>query len=74
VLGLRQGVTENAEVCAARLVDLGGRSVDVGRPTLFVLEGAKVLHAAVTRVWGKNAVIQRCQVQAREEHRNRKPA
>jgi hypothetical protein len=27
-----------------------------------VLDGAKALHAAVTRVWGKNAVIQRCQV------------
>lgn len=27
-----------------------------------MLDGAKALHAAVTRVWGKNAVIQRCQV------------
>jgi putative transposase len=62
VLGLRQGATENAEVCAALLEELRERGLDTGRPTLFVLDGAKALHAAVTRVWGKNAVIQRCQV------------
>jgi hypothetical protein len=53
VLGLRQGARENAEVCAALLEDLGGRGLDTGRPMLFVLDGAKALHAAVTRVWGK---------------------
>jgi putative transposase len=62
VLGLRQGATENTEVCAALLEDLRERGLDTGRPTLFVLDGARALHAAVTRVWGKNAVIQRCQV------------
>jgi putative transposase len=62
VLGLRQGATENAQVCAALLEDRRERGLDTGRPTLFVLDGAKALHAAVTRVWGKNAVIQRCQV------------
>src|SRR5262245_37202848 len=62
ILGLRQGATENAEVCAALLEDLRDRGLDTGRPTLFTLDGAKALHAAVTRVWGKNAVIQRCQV------------
>ena len=34
-------------------------------PTLFVLDGAKALSAAVVRVWGKFAVIQRCQVHKR---------
>lgn len=62
VLGLRQGATENADVCAALLEDLRERGLDTSRPTLFVLDGARALHAAVTRVWGKNAVIQRCQV------------
>jgi transposase-like protein len=62
VLGLRQGATENADVCAALLEDLRERGLDTGRPALFVLDGAKALHAAVTRVWGRNAVIQRCQV------------
>jgi len=59
---MRQGATENAQVCAALLEDLRERGLDTGRPTLFVLDGAKALHAAVTRVWGKSAVIQRCQV------------
>jgi transposase-like protein len=59
ILGLRQGATENAQVCAALLEDLRERCLDSGRPTLFVLDGAKALHAAVARVWGKNAVIQR---------------
>jgi len=62
VLGLRQGATENADVCAALLEELRERGLDTGRLTLFVLDGAKALHAAVSRVWGKNAVVQRCQV------------
>jgi transposase-like protein len=62
ILSLRQGATENAAVCVALLEDLRERGLDTGRPTLFVLDGAKALHAAVTRVWGTNAVIQRCQV------------
>jgi transposase-like protein len=65
VLGLRQGATENAEVCAASLEDLVSRGLDAGRPTLFVLDGSKALRAAVARAWGKNAVIQRCQVHKR---------
>jgi putative transposase len=73
VLGLRQGATENAEVCAALLEDLAGRGLDAGRPTLFVLDGSKALHAAVTRVWGTNAVIQRCQVHKRRNVKGHVP-
>jgi transposase-like protein len=62
ILGLRQGATENAEVCTALLEDLGQRGLDTTKPTLLVLDGSKALYAAVKRVWGKNAVIQRCQV------------
>jgi putative transposase len=46
----------------ALLEDLRERGLDTDRSTLFVLDGAKALHAAVTRVWGKNAASQRCQV------------
>jgi Transposase, Mutator family len=46
----------------ALLEDLQARGLDTSRPTLLVLDGAKALHAAATRVWGKNALIQRCQV------------
>jgi transposase-like protein len=49
-------------VCAALLEDLVGRGLDAGRPTLFVLDGSKALHAAVMRAWDKHAVIRRCQV------------
>ncbi len=65
VLGLRQGATENAEVCTALLEDLVGRGLDTAQTTLFVLDGSKALHAAVVRVWGKKAVIQRCQIHKR---------
>lgn len=65
VLGLRQGATENAEVCTALLEELVGRGLGTSRPTLLVLDGSKALHAAVKRLWGKNAVIQRCQVHKR---------
>jgi putative transposase len=62
LLGVRQGATENAAVCTALLEDLCGRGLDTCSPTLLVLDGAKALHAAAKRVWGRNAVIQRCQV------------
>jgi len=62
VLGLRQGATENAQVCKDLLESLRERGVRTDLPTLFVLDGAKALRAAVVSVWGKNAVIQRCQV------------
>lgn len=62
ILGLRQGATENAEVVTSLLEDLRERGLDTSQPTLFVLDGAKALHAAVKRVFGKRAVIQRCQV------------
>jgi transposase-like protein len=62
VLGLRQGATENATVCVALLEDLQARGLDTSQPVLLVLDGARALHAAAKRVWGQNAVIQRCQV------------
>jgi putative transposase len=62
VLGVRQGATENAAVCIALLEDLQARGLDTSRPVLLVLDGAKALHAATKRVWGSNAVIQRCQI------------
>jgi putative transposase len=62
ILGLRQGATENAVVCAALLEDLRERGLYTTRPTLLVLDGSKALHAAAQRIWGQNAVIQRCQV------------
>ena len=62
VLGLRQGETENAEVVTALLSDLHDRGIRTNRPTLFCLDGSKALRAAVLRIFGMNAVIQRCQL------------
>jgi putative transposase len=65
LLGLRQGATENAVVVASLLEELRERGVQTTVPTLFVLDGAKALRAAVQRVFGENAVVQRCQVHKR---------
>jgi putative transposase len=65
LLGLRQGATENAAVVTSLLEELRERGVKTDAPTLFVLDGAKALRAAVVRVWGQQAVIQRCQVHKR---------
>jgi putative transposase len=65
VLGVRQGATENAEVCTSLLEDLCSRGLATDRAILFVLDGSKALHAAVKRTWGANAVIQRCQIHKR---------
>jgi len=65
VLGLRQGATEKAEVVKDLLVDLWSRGVATDQVTLFVLDGAKALRAAVEQVWGEHAVFQRCQVHKR---------
>jgi putative transposase len=62
LLGVRQGATENTAVCTGLLEDLCSRGLDTSSPTLLVLDGAKALHAAAKRVWGANALIQRCQV------------
>lgn len=62
LLGLRQGATENAAVCTSLLEEIRERGVKTDVPTLFVLDGSKALRAAVDRVWGKWAVVQRCQV------------
>jgi len=73
VLGVRQGATENAAVCTALLESLQGRGLDTSQPTLLVLDGSKALHAAVHRVWGPRALIQRCQVHKKRNVREHLP-
>jgi putative transposase len=73
VLGIRQGATENAAVCTALIEDLQERGLDTSQPTLLVLDGSKALHAAVKRVWGRNALIQRCQVHKKRNVREHLP-
>jgi transposase-like protein len=65
ILGLRQGATENAQVVTSLLEELAERGLEVSRPMLFVVDGAKALVAGVKRVFGRQAVIQRCQIHKR---------
>ena len=65
VLGLREGATENAAVTTALLEDLVARGLDPQPGLLVVIDGGKALAAAVTRVFGDRALIQRCQVHKR---------
>lgn len=62
ILGLHQGATENATVVKHLLEDIQQRGVDFDVPRLYVLDGGKGLHAAVRKMAGKCALIQRCQV------------
>jgi len=62
VLGFREGATENAEVCKALMGELCDRGLCRDQPMLFVLDGGKALRKAVVDVWGRYAVIQRCQL------------
>jgi transposase-like protein len=65
ILGLRQGASENAAVCTALLEELRERGLDTSQPILAVIDGSKALAAAVKRVWGEKARIQRCQIHKR---------
>ncbi len=60
-LGVVEGATENATVVTDLLVGLRDRGLDVTRPVLVVIDGAKALASAVTTVFD-HPVIQRCQL------------
>jgi len=60
-LGLVEGATENATVVGDLLAGLRERGLEVTRPILVVIDGAKALRRAVTEVFD-HPVIQRCQL------------
>jgi putative transposase len=60
-LALAEGATENATVVGDLLAGLRDRGLDVARPILVVIDGAKALRRAVTDVFD-HPVIQRCQL------------
>jgi len=55
VLGLREGATENAASCKALLAELIERGLPTERTLLFVIDGGKALHKAVSDVFGERA-------------------
>jgi transposase-like protein len=62
MLGIIEGGSENTIVVKGLLEDLIKRGLDPSRPRLYVLDGGKALHKGVTDIFGKEALIQRCQV------------
>jgi putative transposase len=60
-LALAEGATENTSVVTEVLVGLRDRGLDVTRPILVVIDGAKALRRAVTEVFD-HPVVQRCQL------------
>jgi transposase-like protein len=73
LLGLWQGATENATVCKALLEDLVERGLKQQRRYLFVLDGSKALRAAVDKVFGARAEVQRCQLHKRRNVKDHLP-
>jgi len=66
VLGFVETATENEGVCTAFLRQLVARGLRWEQGLLCVLDGAKGLRAAIRRVFGPAALVQRCQWHKRE--------
>ncbi len=61
-LGLIEGATENAAVVQALIDNLVARGLDPAVPRLFIIDGSKALSKAIRRSFGREALIQRCQI------------
>jgi len=73
VLGLREGATENREVCIGLLEDMARRGLSADKDYLFVLDGSKALRSAVARMYGSDVLVQRCQQHKRRNVREHLP-
>lgn len=60
ILGLESGTTEDEAACRRLLENLIARGLSPETPRLFVLDGGKGLHAAVTHTFGDRAWVQTC--------------
>ncbi len=65
-LGFIETTTENAEAVGGLLQDLIRRDLNFSQGLLCVVDGAKGLRKAIRDVFGKHAVVQRCQWHKRE--------
>lgn len=66
VLGFVETDTENQTVLSAFLRSLLDRGLDTSQGLLVIIDGGKGLRGAVRRVFGKRALVQRCQWHKRE--------
>ncbi len=64
-LGLREGTTENKGVCRALLSNLIERGLNFDDGILVVIDGGKGLRSAINSVFGRLALVQRCQLHKR---------
>ena len=64
-VGLWLGDTENKTVVTALLADLVARELNVEGGVLCVIDGAKALAAGIKKVFGDQAVVQRCTLHKR---------
>lgn len=62
ILGIAEGGSENSVVAKGLLEDLIHRGLDIFRSRLYIIDGGKALHKAITDTFGSIALIQRCQV------------
>jgi transposase-like protein len=74
VLGLREGTTENAAVCAGLLSNLVDRGLDASQGILFVIDGGKGLRKAIRQVFGSLGLVQRCRVHKQRNVTDHLPA
>ena len=61
-LALVEGATENTATVSALLDNLVERGLDPAVSRLFIVDGAKALSKAIRATFGKDSLIQRCQV------------
>lgn len=60
ILGLREGNTENWEICRDLLEALIDRGLDREKPYLFVIDGSKALRKGINKVFADRSAVQRC--------------
>ena len=72
-VGLWLGDTENKTVVTHLLADLVGRGLDTSGGLLVVIDGAKALAAGVHKVFGDQALVQRCTLHKRRNVKDHLP-
>jgi transposase-like protein len=60
ILGIREGTTESSEVVKDLFHNLTDRGLNIKNPILFVTDGAKALKKGILKLFGRDALIQRC--------------
>src|SRR3990170_128725 len=66
VLGILQAATENYIVCRDFLMELVDRGLRYDKGLLCLIDGAKGIRKAISEVFGKYGIVQRCQWHKKE--------